>query len=67
MSGKFVDTGSVKLIRGRGQNWKLVHIDHEGPGGEHLAMALNDRGQAVIAYFSRTVRGIKVYDESAPE
>ena len=66
MSGKYTDAGSIKLLRGRDKTWEVVHIDHEGPSGEHLAMAINSQGQATIAYFSRTVRGIKIYDESAP-
>jgi len=65
MTGPMSETGGiVKIARGRGTVWKQELIDHEGPGGEHLSMVTTKNGQAIIAYYSRTIRGLKVYDET---
>jgi hypothetical protein len=56
--------GAVKIARGRGTVWKQELIDHEGPGGEHLSLVTTQSGKAIIAYFSQTIRGLKVYDET---
>lgn len=65
MTGPSTDTsGVVKILRGRGTVWKQDSVDHEGPGGEHLAMVTTKSGKAIVAYFSRTIRGLKIYDET---
>ena len=56
--------GTVKIARGRGTVWKQETVDHEGPGGEHLSLVTTKSGKAIIAYFSRTIRGLKVFDET---
>lgn len=65
MTGPMPEAGGVvKIVRGRGTVWKQELVDHEGPGGEHLNMVTTKAGKAIIAYYSRTIRGVKVYDET---
>ncbi|MEZ4270124.1 MAG: hypothetical protein R3C68_01400 [Myxococcota bacterium] len=57
-------SGSIHLLRRENSTWRRFSVDQEGPTGSYLAVALNSRGQAVVAYYATEIRGLKVYDET---
>ncbi|MBI3180018.1 MAG: hypothetical protein HYZ27_10180, partial [Deltaproteobacteria bacterium] len=56
--------GSIKMLKREAGQWKRYQLDPEGPAGAHLAVAVDSRGRPLVAYFSQTIRGLKIYDES---
>lgn len=62
-----VGEGLVRYARLRQGTLTRHAFDHEGPSGEYLDMAVNSRGQAIVVYYAKDIRGIRIYDESTPE
>lgn len=56
--------GTLKYLRCRQDHCDRFNVDMEGSPGGHIAVATDSRGKPLIAYFSRAIRGIKVYDET---
>jgi len=59
--------GTLKLLRRHDGEWKRYTVDTEGPAGSYLSLATDSMGRALVAYYSATIRGIKVYDESVEQ
>lgn len=57
--------GTVKYLRRGKDGWTKVIADDEGPAGEYIDVAVNSKGEILIAYYSETIRGLKVYDETS--
>ncbi len=54
--------GSLRLLRRRGGTWTAHEIDPEGPNASYLALALTKAGEPIVAYYSKVIRGIKIYE-----
>jgi hypothetical protein len=57
--------GTVGLLRRRNGTWTKSPIDTEGPCGDYMTMAVNSRGEVLLAYHCSSIRGIKLYDETS--
>ncbi len=58
---------TLELWRGTSLPLRRLRVDDDGPVGDHLAIAADARGRAVIAYHARPIRGLKLYDETLTE
>ncbi len=58
--------GTLKYMRQSGKSWRRFRIDDEGPVGDYMAIALDSRGRPLIAYHSRPLSSLKIYDETTP-
>lgn len=56
--------GLVKYLRYEGGVFTKVEVDSDAPAGEYIDVAVNSKGELLIAYYADRVKGLKIYDES---
>ena len=56
--------GTLQLLRKSGDKWTKYPLDLNGPNASQLSMATTQRGEVIIAYYSKLIRGLKIYDET---
>ena len=58
--------GTLKLLKRVGGTWSSHTIDTEGPNASYLSLAVTPDGKPIVAYYSRVIKGLKIYDETLP-
>ena len=59
-----VGKGIVRLLQRKGGHWSRHAIDPEGPAGKYLAVAIDSKGNPLVAYYAANIRGLKIFDGS---
>ena len=56
--------GTLKLLERTADGWRRFGIDSEGPVANYVSVALDSKARPLVAYHSRHIRGLKLYDET---
>jgi len=59
--------GILYLLKRKNGKWKQHLVDNEGPNASSLSMVVTQQGKVIIAYYSKVIKGLKIYDETVLE